>query len=72
MNNGAETVRDAVSNLKFRIAARSSEELYAVAKTLGSDIADREINLVRGFVLTEIENRDGGDAVDALMDEMGL
>jgi len=39
---------------------------------MGNDLSERDANLIRGLILTEIENRCGVDAVDALMDEMGM
>lgn len=61
-----------VETLKAKIAARSTEQLYAVVRTFGGDLTDREVNIVRGFCLTEIEGRLGVEAVDQLMDEIGL
>ena len=62
MNNTVET-------LKAKIAARSTEELFLVVRTSSGCQTDREANIVRGFCLTELENRIGVEAVDKLMDQ---
>jgi len=65
-------MNNTVKTLKAKIAARSTEELFLVVRTFGGDLTDREANIVRGFCLTEIEGRLGVEAVDQLMDEIGL
>lgn len=65
-------MKNTIKTLKAKIAARSTEELYLVVRTFGSDRTDREANIVRGFCLSEIEGRLGAEAVDQLMDEIGL
>ena len=65
-------MNNTVKTLKTKIAARSTEELFLIVRTFGGDLTDREANIVRGFCLTEIEGRLGVDAVDQLMDEIGL
>jgi hypothetical protein len=61
-----------LETLKSKVASYSTSQLVLVAKQMGNDRSDRNANLVRGLVLTEVENRCGEEAVDALMDEMGL
>jgi hypothetical protein len=71
-NNGDNKMRNALETMKNRIAAQSTEMLFSIVRTLGNDRASREANLTRGLVLSEIENRLGENAVDSLMDEIGL
>ena len=61
-----------LNTIKSQISARTTEHLIFAAKHMGNDLSDRDTNLIRGLILTEIENRCGVDAVDALMDEMGM
>jgi hypothetical protein len=65
-------MKNALETMKSRIAAQSTETLFAIVRTLGGNRSCRERNLTRGLVLTEIENRCGEAAVDLLMDEIGL
>lgn len=65
-------MKNALETMKSRIAAQSTQTLFAIVRTLGGDRSCRETNLTRGLVLTEIENRCGESAVDLLMDEIGL
>jgi hypothetical protein len=66
------TLRDAYQNLKSAIQRHSTDKLYAVVRHAGNDISESHICVLRGLCLTEIENRCGCEAADALMAEVGL
>jgi hypothetical protein len=66
------TLRAAYENLKAAIARHSTDKLYAVVRHVGNDISESHICTLRGLCLTEIENRCGLEATDALMAEVGL
>jgi len=61
-----------LNTIKSQISARTTEQLILAAKHMGNSRSNQDANLIRGLILTEIENRCGVDAVDALMDEMGM
>lgn len=71
MNTSTNT--DPRTKLSNRIASMTGRMLYdAVRHIGGSDAVSPEERIVRSALLVEIENRFGDDAVDMLMDEIGM
>jgi hypothetical protein len=54
-----------------RIKSLSTEQIMAAVVAIGSS-ADLDKTVVRVGLLSEYERREGGEAVDALMDRVGL
>jgi hypothetical protein len=68
-NTTAATARQ---KLTTRIASLDTVEIVAlVARVGGGDVTDAE-RVLRTHLLAEFERREGGEAVDVLMDSIGL
>lgn len=49
-----------------------TERLIEAVRLMGGAILPREDNMARAALLTAYQEREGDDAMDALMDEIGL
>lgn len=57
--------------MRATVAKQTTKNLYAIARAIGNQ-SESAVATARYFVLSEIESRCGAEAVDVLMDELGL
>jgi len=63
---------DATQKIKNRIATLDSEMLHLCLDQIGGGPVDAERQIVRAYLISEIEKRHGEDAADEAMDRIGL
>lgn len=63
---------DARNALTAGIAALSTEQIYEAVRAIGGGYVDTDQRMVRAYLIEELITRDGDQAGNALMDEVGL
>ena len=68
----AKTTNTAREQLTSKIAGMSTEQILRAVTLIGAGNISLDATVVRVNLLNEYERREGGPAVDALMDAIGL
>jgi hypothetical protein len=63
---------NAVSILTARIADMTTEQIREAVSVIGGGHVDTENRMVRAYLIEELISREGVEAGDKLMDELGL
>ena len=63
---------DATQKIQNRIAPLDDQMLHLCLDQIGGGQVDAERQIVRAYLISEIEKRHGEDAADAAMDRIGL
>lgn len=63
---------DARNALTAGIAALTTEQIYTSVRAIGGGHVDTDQRMVRAYLIEELIAREGEQAGDALMDEVGL
>jgi len=66
------TAQEARDRLQARVADLTGDMLLAAILAIGGGSVAIDKTVVRAFMLSEFERRYGGEAVDALMDNIGM
>ena len=61
-----------MEQLKAHAATKSTSILVMAVKMIGGDYVSREKTLARAAMLTVLEDREGIEFVDQLMDQIGM
>lgn len=67
-----ETAMTAREKLVTKVAGMSTDQILEAVTLIGGGDVSPEQRVVRTHLLSEYERRAGGDAVDALMDAIGM